>query len=121
MKPRLIGICIALLCIALISGCAVGIDSTIRECGKKIGNTTLQQIAPGETTKDWVEMTLGQPSSKNKLNDGTEIYKYEYSKTVQKETFMIFIFGSDTETKTSQVVYIEIKDNIVKKYWTETD
>jgi outer membrane protein assembly factor BamE (lipoprotein component of BamABCDE complex) len=121
MWKRLIGFGVLLLMGLVISGCVVSSDTTTRESGNKINSSSLKQLEPGKTTKEWTEAVLGAPSSRNKLDSGTEVWKYEYSKTVNNEFAIFLLLGSENEKKINQSVCLEFKDNILTKYWSEED
>lgn len=109
-----------LICI-LASGCAVCSETTSHERGKKIDNSTLQQLEPGKTTQEWAISALGTPSSRNKLDNGTEVLKYEYAKTENQNLAIFLLLASTNEKKSSQAVCLEFRDNILIRYWTEED
>ena len=121
MWIRTIAICVILLMCFMISGCIVCSETTNQESGKKVKGSVLKQLEPGETTKEWTLSALGPPSSRNKLDDGTEIFKYEHSKTVCKEFSIFLLLDSESEKKTNQSVCLEFKDDTLTKYWTEDD
>jgi len=118
-----VALCLACLLAAFfLSGC-VAANSNI-EYGPKgppIGDATLAQIQPGETSKAWVISLLGQPSSVAQMPDGTEVLKYAYRKE-KKGCFtlfpIVFLNGAKVEQTT---VYIEMKDGIVTRRWRDKD
>ena len=121
MWKRIIELGVVLLVCFVTSGCVVSSDTTSQESGKKLKNSTLKQLEPGQTTKEWTVSVLGMPSSRNKLDNGTEVWKYEYSKTVENEFAIFLLWASDSEKKISQSVCLEFKDNILTRYWSEED
>ena len=121
MWKRTIELGVILLTCFVASGCVVSSDTTSHESGKKLKDSTLKQLEPGKTTKEWTISVLGTPSSRNKLDNGTEVFKYEYSKTVDEEFAIFLLWASDSEKKTSQSICLEFKDNILTRYWTEHD
>ena len=121
MWKRIMGLGIMFLMCLVTSGCVVCSDTTSQESGKKLENSTLKQLEPGQTTKDWAMSVLGTPSSRNKLDNGIEVWKYEYSKTINKEFAVFLLLASDSEKKVSQSVCLEFKDNILTRYWSEED
>jgi outer membrane protein assembly factor BamE (lipoprotein component of BamABCDE complex) len=121
MWKRTIELGVILLTCFVASGCVVSSDATSHESGKKLKDSTLKQLEPGKTTKEWTISVLGTPSSRNKLDNGTEVFKYEYSKTVDEEFAIFLLWASDSEKTTSQSVCLEFRDNILTRYWTEHD
>lgn len=111
---------IILMCFAT-SGCLYKNYTTTEEKGKKINDSTLQQLEPENTTKEWAISTLGTPSSRDNLNNGDEIFRYEYSKKVDEKIRVFLLFHSNKEDITSQTVCLEFKDDLLTKYWIENN
>jgi outer membrane protein assembly factor BamE (lipoprotein component of BamABCDE complex) len=106
----------------VLSGCVcAGSNTTYGPKGKPIGNATISQIKPGETTKAWVLSLLGDPSSVREMPDGTEVLKYEYNKQ-RDGKFVLFpiIFLNDSKVQKT-ACYVEIKHGIVTKRWIDRD
>ena len=85
-----------------------------------IENDTLKQVKCGQTTRDWVIETFGEPSEQILTDDGGEILKY---KCVRKKDnqFVMFpppIVISD-EKDVEHTVAFEVRDGIVQRYWKE--
>jgi hypothetical protein len=83
------------------------------------GHDTLRQIHPGETTKGWILQTLGSPTSENRLDDGAEILRYEYSSETRNKVGCLFLIDIDHSTVTEENIYIEVRDGIVVRYWRD--
>lgn len=104
--------------LTVLGGCIHGSSSSI-ESGTRVGSRTFERIVPGETTKDWVRATLGEPARRATYEDGNELWVYNYSKTEKsKGSFLIIIGGSDV-SETSQSTYIEFTGGVVTEAWQE--
>ena len=58
----------------VLSGCiCAGSSIEYGPKGPPIGNSTISQIKPGETTKAWVLSLLGDPRAVREMPDGTEV------------------------------------------------
>ncbi|MHC4216372.1 MAG: hypothetical protein ACYSWP_23720 [Planctomycetota bacterium] len=104
----------------VLSGCVcAGSNIQYGSKGPPIGQGTISQIKPGETTKAWVLSLLGDPSSVREMPDGTEVLKYEYTKEKQGG-FVLFpiIFLNDAKHEQT-TCYVEIKDGIVTRRWID--
>jgi len=90
------------------------------------GSMALKQVNPvevasslkaGVTTKAQIIKTMGSPSSVDITQDGLEILRYEYKRSVPMlrnfTPAILFSFGSDIESK--QLVILLNKDKTVKK------
>ncbi len=115
---RTAAVVIAAASFTLLGGCIYG-SSTSKESGTRVGTRTFERIVPGETTKNWVATTLGEPSRRSSYEDGRELWVYSYSKLEKsKGSFLIIIGGSD-ESSTSETTYIEFQDGVVTEAWKE--
>lgn len=104
----------------VLSGCISG-RSNVRygEKGPAVGAETLGQIEVGTTRKEWLLGTLGEPTSETRTPEGTEILKYVYTKEVDSD-FKAFLFLSfDDKREERTVLYFEITDGTVTRYWKE--
>jgi hypothetical protein len=104
----------------LLAGCFIH-DSKVSytDKGAPVSDHTLRQIKCGETTKDWVVATLGAPSEQTATDNGVEILKYRYGKKQDSDTVILPFVIIDDQKQIEQTVYVEVKDNIVRRYWQE--
>ena len=101
-----------------MSACIINVDSHSERSGRYVSSTTLQQIEPGRG-QDYVLALLGEPSSRSKLDGGTEIWKWTYSETKHSEGHLIFVFSGDDTKHVEGATYVEFKDGIVQKTWQD--
>ena len=118
-KQILLGsICILILALA---GCiAKETKVSYGPKGEPVKSSTLKNIKRGETPKQWVLATLGEPTEQTTTPDGLEVLRYEYTKKTETDFAMFpppIAFDTDKERHTTYV--FEIKDGIVTKYWKE--
>jgi len=86
-----------------------------------IQTETLKQVERGQTTKDWLVATFGEPSERSVTEEGTELLKYKCTKKKDNK-FVLFpppIVIKD-EKEMEHTVVFEVKDGIVQRYWKET-
>jgi hypothetical protein len=101
----------------LMAGCVV-CETDEQYTG--VENDTLKQVECGQTTRDWVIETFGEPSEQTLNNDGSEILKY---KCVRKKDnkFVMFpppiVIRDDKDVE--HTVAFEIRDGVVQRYWKE--
>lgn len=87
--------------------------------GPAVGAETLRKIEVGATSKEWLLGTLGEPTSETQTPEGTEILKYVYTKKVDSD-FSAFIFLDADDTREERtVLYFEISNGIITRYWQE--
>jgi outer membrane protein assembly factor BamE (lipoprotein component of BamABCDE complex) len=106
-----------MLVLLLCGGCLVTHNSNHSRSGNYVSDATLNQVQPGKTTVSWIRATLGPPTVVEKLEDGTQIWKYNYTERQDSSgTVFIFFAGNDVK-ETAGTVFIEIKDGIVRRTW----
>ena len=113
-----IGLFVALLATSLlVVGCVV-CETDEQYTG--IENETLKQVECGQTTRDWVVETFGEPSEQVLRDDGTEILKY---KCIRKKDNKFVMFPPPIvikdEKDVEHTVAFEVRDGIVRRYWKE--
>ena len=119
MKLKFAAFLTLILSCLFASGCVISRRTSIEESGKKIGESTLNQLENGVTTKNWVQAVLGEPTRKKPVSKVTEIWVYEYMLKKESSTGVIVLLSSDDEKVESQSVYLEFADGLLKRYWTE--
>jgi hypothetical protein len=99
------------------SGCVV---SKTDEQFTGIDKSELKQIKCGETTKDELIDTFGEPTEKSMNDKGAEILRY---KCVKKKDNAFVMFPPPiviTDDKAVEhIVAFEIRDGIVRRHWKE--
>jgi len=114
---------IIVLCVAfgfVLSGCISSrSDVSYGAKGPIVGGETLRQIKAGVTSKEWLLGTLGEPTSETQTPDGTEILKYVYTKKVDSDLDVFIFLDFDDRREERTVLYFEIADGIVSRYWKE--
>lgn len=118
-KSTLACLTAAAVCSLGLGGCLITSHDHTDYSGRRVDSSTFSQIEPGKTTKSWVEAALGLPSSTNKLDDGSELMKWEYTerKTSGGSVFLIFSGRSTDETR--HAAYVQVRDGVVSKAWRE--
>jgi outer membrane protein assembly factor BamE (lipoprotein component of BamABCDE complex) len=111
---------LAVSSVALLSvsaGCLVTSNTQESRSGSYVADSTFDQIRPQESTAGWVQATLGKPTSIDRLEDGTEIWKYSY--TVRKESSggVFLIFGGHNADEVQHTAFVQIKDGLVTRAW----
>ncbi|MFN0131330.1 MAG: outer membrane protein assembly factor BamE [Phycisphaerales bacterium] len=106
--------------LACASGCLVNTHSSTTYSGRHISRETVKQITPGTTKRDFIVATLGEPNSKSTLDDGAEVWKYEYRKSTRSAAAVFLIVDADKSVETTGATYVIIgTDGVVQKVWQE--
>jgi hypothetical protein len=104
--------------ILLIAGCVV-VQTDEHYTG--VDNKMLKEVKCGQTTKDWIVATFGEPSEQSMTDRGTEILRYKCTRKKDNQFVMFpppIVIKDDGQAV--HVVAFEVKDGIVKRYWKET-
>ena len=117
-KCNEMGLFVALLAVAVLGvGCIV-CETDEQYTG--VENQALKEIECGQTTRNWVVETFGEPSEQILNDDGSEILKYKCVRTKDNK-FVMFpppIVIRD-EKDVEHTVAFEVRDGIVQRYWKE--
>ena len=108
---------LTLLGLILLSGCLVSHTSNQSYSGNYIPENTFDRIEPGKTTSAWVQATLGEPSSKDKVDGDTEVWKYSYTEKKESSGAIFLIFGGCDKKEQQHVAYVEMTNGVVSKKW----
>lgn len=100
-----------------MGGCLISSHNSEDFSGKYVSSMTYNQIEPGVTRADWIQATLGEPTSKSTLEDGSELWKWSYVKTKKSSGSLLFVFNGSDRKQTAGSVYAQIKDGVVVKTW----
>jgi outer membrane protein assembly factor BamE (lipoprotein component of BamABCDE complex) len=103
--------------IGLNAGCLVGGSSEVKRDGNYVSDQTLNTIEPGKTGKAWVLATLGEPTAKQEIEPGHELWKYSYKETKDSDGYVLFVFGGSGKSVTGGNVFVEFKGDTVSKSW----
>ena len=118
LKCNEIGLFVALLAVAILGvGCIV-CETDEQYTG--VENQALKEIECGQTTRNWVVETFGEPTEQILTDDGGEILKYKCIRTKDNK-FVMFpppIVIRDEEDIEHTVAF-EVRDGIVQRYWKE--
>jgi hypothetical protein len=111
---------LSMACLLAAGGCLVTSKSKTTQSGASVSEVTLDQIRPGQTTEAWLIASAGQPTSRARVDDHTEILRYDHveTRTSGGTIFLLFAGGSTRQTTTS--VRFEVTDGIIARYWTES-
>ena len=120
---RIAPLAAAALCCLAAGGCLVVSGTSAHESGVRVSAATLDQIEPGKTTEAWLLATLGEPTSRTKVDckDSVEILRYEHSTRKSSGGAVFLIFAGGSEHSSRSVAYFEVTDGIVTRAWTESE
>ena len=100
-----------------LAGCLVSSDSHTSQSGKYVSDRSWRQIDEGETSAAWVEATLGEPSERKRMDDGTEIWKWNYTEHKSSSGHVFLLFDGSSSKEKQSAAIIELRDGVVVKKW----
>ena len=108
-----------IICFLLLGGgCLVSSTNHEKVSGNYVPESAFDRIKPGETTSSsWVKATLGEPSTKEKVDDANEVWKYSYTEMKEGSGAIFLIFGGTDKKERQRSAYVEFKDGIGKSKW----
>ena len=103
----------------LLSGCMV--------CQKDehytgVEDKMLDEIECGQTTRDWLVDTFGEPTEQLTTDEGTEILRYRCVRKKDNQFVMFpppIVITDDKQIE--HFMAFEVKDGIVQRYWKEKE
>lgn len=101
------------------SGCLIHSRSRTQYSGKQVGEATFDRIEEGKSTPEFVLATLGEPTRKTPLSDGTEVWKWEYRKTQSSSGSVFLLYGGSGHSEHEGAAFVTIKDGVVSKKWRD--
>lgn len=105
------------ICVGLTS-CLIGTSSRTENSGTYVSQETLAQIQPGKS-KSYVVALIGEPTIKKIVDDGTEIWKWNYTEEKNSSGHVIFLVSTNKRSETQHTTFVEFHDSSVVKAWTE--
>lgn len=105
--------------VVMLSGCLVSGQSHQSTTGSYVGPSTFNQIEAGNTRQDWVLATLGTPTSKTTLEDGSEIWKWAYTKTKSGSGSVFLLYHGSDDSTSPGATFVHLKDGVVIKAWRD--
>lgn len=101
-----------------LSGCLIHSSSRSSYSGTFVSDTTMRQITPG-TTSDFVLATLGPPTSRSTLDDGSEIWRWQWRQSRASDGRVFLLINANSQTDRTATAFVHMQDNVVVKAWRD--
>lgn len=101
---------------AILPGCIVGGESSIKQSGTFVSPAAVSMIEPGKTSRAWVQTAFGEPSSRvTEVRDGAthELYRYDFKKVSTSSGYVLVVFGGTNRNEISQTTLVQFKNDVV--------
>ncbi|MHC4680407.1 MAG: hypothetical protein ACYTEK_17100 [Planctomycetota bacterium] len=117
-KHNEIALFVSLLAMLVLMGGCVVYNADEQYTG--VENKMLKEIECGQTTRDWLVETFGEPTELLMMDDGGEILRYKCVKKKDNKFVMFpppIVIHDDEQVE--HVIAFEVKDGVVQRYWKE--
>ena len=117
-KHNEIALFVSLLAMLVLMGGCVVYNADEQYTG--VENKMLKEIECGQTTRDWLVETFGEPTELLMTDDGGEILRYKCVKKKDNKFVMFpppIVIKDDKQVE--HVMAFEVKDGVVQRYWKE--
>lgn len=100
------------------ASCLIGSETHTHREGRRISQETLDGVRPGNS-KEYVLALLGEPSRRTPIENGRQIWSWEYRTVKQSEGSIFLLASSDSKTEESGAVFVEFEGDLVLKTWRD--
>jgi outer membrane protein assembly factor BamE (lipoprotein component of BamABCDE complex) len=114
---RLIALCAAAVAMALPACSVIESENHVRYTGNYVPADSLSQIKLGESTPEYTAAILGEPTSKSDLDDGTSIWRWDYTVRKEGEGSLLLVFDGESSSEKKQSTFVQFKDGVAVKKW----
>lgn len=85
--------------------------------GNYVPADSLSQISLGESTPEYTEALLGAPTNKADLEDGTSIWRWDYTVRKSGEGSLLLVFDGESSTEKKHSTFVQFQDGVAVKKW----
>lgn len=85
--------------------------------GNYVPSDSLGQIRLGESTPEYTAAVLGEPTNKAELDDGTSIWRWDYTVRKSGEGSLLLVFDGESSSEKKQSTFVQFKDGVAVKKW----
>ena len=103
--------------LVLMGGCVV---CQVDEQYTGVEDKMLKEIECGQTTREWLVDTFGEPTEELVTDEGSEILRYKCVKKKDNQFVMFpppIVIKDDKQVE--HFVAFEVRDGVVQRYWKE--
>lgn len=101
-----------------LAGCSiVSSDNHVSYTGNYVASDTFGRVKVGESTPSYVEATLGEPTSKTDLEDGSSIWRWDYIVRRSGEGSVLLVFDGESSSEKKHSSYVQFADGVATKKW----
>lgn len=101
-----------------MGGCLVGQAKESAFSGNYVSPTTLESIKPGMPLTDAIAL-MGEPTSRGPMSDGSEICRWQYTRTDKGAGYVFLVFGGTDKTTRSLTTLVQARGGIIERVWQD--
>ena len=118
--PRVASVVIV-VALLLSAGCGPIVSSSnhVTRKGPHVGGATFAEIRPGKTTADWVLATLGEPTGRATLADGSEVWRWSATEEKSGSGSVWLLYDGHSHKQLVTTAYVQVTDGVVTKKWRD--
>ena len=106
------------LTLAPMVGCSIiSSDNHVSYTGNYVPADTFSRVRVGESTPAFVQATLGEPTSKTDLEDGSSIWRWDYVIRRSGEGRLLLVFDGESSSEKKHSSYVQFEHGIATKKW----
>lgn len=110
---------VALAAAGLVAACA---SNEPEDGGIRIGDKTLEQFQPNETSEHWLVSIIGAPTSRTEvfgLDEPVSILRYS---TIERGGGgLVSLFTGGKQPKTTATIYFVVRSGVVTQFWADRE
>ncbi|RMH25951.1 MAG: hypothetical protein D6693_08100 [Planctomycetota bacterium] len=119
-RSRPLALAALLLVGAVTLGGCISSGSVSEYEGPNIGDRTLAQIEPGETTRAWILAVLGEPTERSTVDGAGDVEVWKWVRRKMTTTRgSALVVSSKSRTEEVRTVYVELTDGVVTRAWRD--
>jgi outer membrane protein assembly factor BamE (lipoprotein component of BamABCDE complex) len=112
-----IGLSLALIPLAACS--IVESENRVSFSGNYVPADSFSRVVVGESTPAFVEATLGEPSARTALEDGAEIWRWDYVVNSSGSGRLLLVFDGRSSSQKKRAAYVQFADGVVSRKWRD--
>ncbi len=105
------------LVIGSMSGCLINSENHTSYAGNYVSPAVLSHVTIGQSPSQ-VEAYLGAPNAKITNDDGSSLWRWDYTESHNGEGDLFLLFHGEHSTTKPHATFVEFRDGAVSKVWT---
>ncbi len=119
VRAAVLGAVVVAAALGAMPGCLINSHSSTSISGRYISDSSLDRVEVGKTKQDFVKATLGEPTCRSTLDDGSEVWRWDYKKTTSGNGTVFLLFSGDNHNEKQGSTYVMFKDGVVSEKWRD--